>query len=741
MHATPMAYIEQWTIIGLAMTLALLAWGATGIDIFHEWHVSISTSINPVSVNQSVITINGMFPGPLINATTNDNIHVNVFNGLDEPLLMTWNGIQQRLNSWQDGVSGTNCPIQPGKNWTYVFQTKDQIGSFFYFPTLNFQKAAGGFGPLRVNNRNVILVPFNKPEAEFDLLIGDWYSYDYKDLRGRLPAKSDYDELYPTALLMNGKRAEDLDKFNDRHESFNVTQGKTYRLRISNVGTSMSFNFRIQDHQMVLVESEGSYTNQITLNSLDVHIGQSYSVLVTANQLDTMDYFMVANPTQSNSSIIGVGVLHYANSTTPASGPLPVGPNPMDREFSVNQARSIRWNMTTGAARPNPQGTFNVTNVTISQTFILHGSMAEIEGALRYTVNNVSYLTPITPLKLADHFSNGSGVYQLDAFPVDSTDNAAVNGTSVVTGFHKGWIQLVFKNDLDVMDSWHLDGFGFYVVGFGYGDWNNDSKWSYNLNDPVVRSTIQVYPGMWTAVYAFLDNPGMWNLRSQRLENWYFGEELYIRVHDPDPNPAKERPPPDNLLLCGIYEVPAPVPPPAPSGGARPIICLGEGEHATMPLAQDTPTELSRTDLTASTSTPKTGGMYKVKIDPELKNLLQGLTRTIEALAISMKNQQAISIQETCSICSSTNHTTYICPFMPSELEVPMELVCAFNFQKNNTNNLPNYYTPEWRKRPNFSWRQDQPQVPRQVGNPPGFQGPERPHPQYGQAQAHFTPP
>ncbi|KAF9596796.1 hypothetical protein IFM89_013582 [Coptis chinensis] len=42
---------------------------------------------------------------------------------------------------------------------------------------------------------------------------------------------------------------------------------------------------------------------------------------ILANQLDTMDYFMVANPTQSNSSIIGVGVLHYANSTTPASGP------------------------------------------------------------------------------------------------------------------------------------------------------------------------------------------------------------------------------------------------------------------------------------------------------------------------------------------------------------------------------------------------------------------------------------
>lgn len=37
-----------------------------------------------------VITINGMFPGPLINATTNDVVRVNVFNNVDEPLLITW---------------------------------------------------------------------------------------------------------------------------------------------------------------------------------------------------------------------------------------------------------------------------------------------------------------------------------------------------------------------------------------------------------------------------------------------------------------------------------------------------------------------------------------------------------------------------------------------------------------------------------------------------------------------------
>ncbi|KAA8539241.1 hypothetical protein F0562_025933 [Nyssa sinensis] len=544
---------------------SVLVTPANGIDIYLEWIVSIDYTINPISFEQPVITINGMFPGPLINATTNDFVHVNVFNNLDEPLLITWNGIQQRLNSWQDGVSGTNCPIEPGKNWTYVFQTKDQIGTFTYFPSINFQKAAGGFGPIRVNNRNVINVPFPKPEAEFDLLIGDWFYTDYKVVRSSGKNTLNPIGKIPDVVLMNGKGPYG-NSLSKAFESFNVAQGKTYRFRISNVGTALSFNFRIQNHQMVVVETEGSYTSQITLDSLDVHVGQSYSVLVTANQVEA-DYYMVATPklfnTTDSSYLVAKGVLHYANSVKSVSGPLPSGPDPFDVDFSVNQAKSIRWNMTTGAARPNPQGTFNVTNVTLTQTFILHGSVAEINGVTRYVVNNVSYLTPDTPLKLADYLFNGSGVYQLDAFPVHSINDAAAYGVSVVTGVHKGWIEIVFKNDLDVIDAWHLDGFGFYVVGFGRGEWAPESRNTYNILDPVVRSTVQVYPGGWTAVYAFLDNPGMWNLRSQHLKHWYMGQELYIRVHDDDPNPAKERPPPENLLYCGIFDSPFP-PVPAP---------------------------------------------------------------------------------------------------------------------------------------------------------------------------------
>uniref|UniRef100_A0A453L460 Plastocyanin-like domain-containing protein n=3 Tax=Aegilops tauschii subsp. strangulata TaxID=200361 RepID=A0A453L460_AEGTS len=81
-----------------------------------------------------VIAINKEFPGPVVNVTTNYNVAVNVLNSLDEPLLITWDGIQQRKNCWQDGVLGTNCPIPPGWNWTYNFQVMDDACKSLDYP-------------------------------------------------------------------------------------------------------------------------------------------------------------------------------------------------------------------------------------------------------------------------------------------------------------------------------------------------------------------------------------------------------------------------------------------------------------------------------------------------------------------------------------------------------------------------------------------------------------------------------
>ena len=88
--------------------------------------------------------------------------------------------MQNRKNSFEDGVYGTTCPIPPGKNFTYKLQMKDQIGTFYYFPSLAFHKAAGGFGGIRILSRPRIPVPFPDPAGDFTVLIGDWYKLDHQ---------------------------------------------------------------------------------------------------------------------------------------------------------------------------------------------------------------------------------------------------------------------------------------------------------------------------------------------------------------------------------------------------------------------------------------------------------------------------------------------------------------------------------------------------------------------------------
>jgi len=76
-------------------------------------------------------------------------------------------------------VAGTTCPIPPGANFTYIMQAKDQIGTYYYFPSLAFHKAAGGFGGIRVLSRPQIPVPFSPPAADYTVLIGDWYKANH----------------------------------------------------------------------------------------------------------------------------------------------------------------------------------------------------------------------------------------------------------------------------------------------------------------------------------------------------------------------------------------------------------------------------------------------------------------------------------------------------------------------------------------------------------------------------------
>ncbi|XP_019086490.1 PREDICTED: L-ascorbate oxidase homolog [Camelina sativa] len=491
--------------------------------------------------NTQGILINGQFPGPEIRSLTNDNLVITVHNDLDEPFLLSWNGVHMRKNSYQDGVFGTTCPIPPGKNYTYNFQVKDQIGSYFYFPSLAVQKAVGGYGSLRIYSLPDIPVPFPEPAGEFTLLIGDWYRRDHKTLKAILD-KGRKLPTVPDGVLINGQGLS--------YVSFlTVDRGKTYRFRISNVGLQTSLNFEILGHQLKLIEVEGTHTVQSMYTSLDIHVGQTYSVLVTMDQ-PPHNYSIVASTRFIHVQHTTGYNLHYSNSKFLKVVP-PRRPEPDDVEWSIKQAQSIRTNLTASGPRANPQGDNHYGKMKISRTLILESSAALVNRKQRYAINGVSFVPSDTPLKLADYFKIK------DVFKVGSIPDKPRRGgrmrldTAVMGAQHNAFLEIVFQNREKIVQSYHLDGYNFWDVGISKGTWSQASRREYNLKDAVSRSTTQVYPESWTAVYVALDNVGMWNLRSQFWARQYLGQQFYLRVYSPVRSPKDEYPLPKNALLCG----------------------------------------------------------------------------------------------------------------------------------------------------------------------------------------------
>jgi len=525
--------------------------------LFFTWNVTYGT-ISPMGVPQQGILINGQFPGPNINSTSNNNIVLNVFNHLDEPFLLTWTGIQHRKNSWQDGVPGTNCPIPPGTNFTYHFQVKDQIGSYIYYPSTAVHRAAGGFGGLHVNSRLLIPVPYADPEDDYTVLIGDWYTKSHATLRAFLDSGRSIGR--PDGVLINGKS-------NGKKALFTMKPGKTYKYRICNVGLKDSLNFRIQGHPMKLVEMEGSHTVQNTYESLDVHVGQCFSVLVTADKRPR-NYFMVASTRFTKRVLTARALIRYTNAPRGVTGQATLNDIPDAPAggwaWSLNQFRSFRWNLTASAARPNPQGSYHYGRINITRTIKLVNSAGRVNGKLRYAINGVSHINTATPLKLAEYYGVANKVFKYDTMVSEEgklLPAAITLAPNVLKQTFRNFVEIIFENHEKSLQSWHLGGYSFFAVAVEPGRWTPEKRKNYNLVDAVSRHTVQVYPNSWAAILLTFDNAGMWNLRSELTENKYLGQQMYVSVLSEARSLRDEYNVPDSALLCGLVtKLPRPPP-------------------------------------------------------------------------------------------------------------------------------------------------------------------------------------
>jgi len=124
----------------------------------------------------------------------------------------------------------------------------------------------------------------------------------------------------------------------------------------------------------------------------------------------------------------------------------------------------FRTNLTASGPRPNPQGSYHYGMINTTKTIILVSSAGQVNGKQRYAINSVSYVVPDTPLKLADYFKI-SGVFRPGSISDRPTGGGIYLDTSVLQADYRNFVEIVFQNNENIVQSYHLDGYSFFVVG------------------------------------------------------------------------------------------------------------------------------------------------------------------------------------------------------------------------------------------------------------------------------------
>ena len=320
-------------------------------------------------------------------------------------------------------------------------------------------------------------------------------------------------------------------------KTIEMEAGKTYRLRIIAGTELVGVNFAIQGHSMTIVEVEGSIVEPYEVQNLDIMPAQRYSVLVTADQ-EPSNYWGTTSVRYRSTAPMGYINFRYKGAVAPtndANNPVSMDGEDFSKDHpaweDTQPTIDLESNLFTKTPPKDAEDVLNADPQHIRRIVIV-GTQAkdEVLGLLRWTANNVTMTMSSEPIISSAYDASNTN----DAMPWPNTE---VPGTVVVpdgpptpwdysqrvqdtvVGEYNGQrdpsyialtegelVEVVLQNARALngaaeMHSWHLHGHSFYVVGFGFGTFDEASDIAtYNLVNPVLRDTVAVLPLGWTAI-------------------------------------------------------------------------------------------------------------------------------------------------------------------------------------------------------------------------------------------------
>lgn len=269
---------------------------------------------------------------------------------------------------------------------------------------------------------------------------------------------------------------------------------------------------------MTLVEADGNYVEPFEVSDMDIYSGESYSVLITTNQV-----------APSSNHWISVGVRGRLPKTQPALAILNYRPNSPTKLPSSAPPVTPKWNdyahskafsykIFSRQGTPQPPANYH-------KQMVLLNTQTKIDGYIKWSINNISLVLPSTPF-LGSMRYGLKGAFNAqkppENFPIDYNvmkppkNPNSIQGSNVYQLEFNSTVDVILQNANALADNvseihpWHLHGHDFWVLGYGDGRFTEKDVAKFNLKNPPLRNTVVIFPYGWTAMRFVADNPGVW---------------------------------------------------------------------------------------------------------------------------------------------------------------------------------------------------------------------------------------
>ncbi|KAJ5131343.1 CAZyme family AA1 [Penicillium bovifimosum] len=441
-----------------------------------NWRVT-SDDRRPDGVLKRVYLINGLFPGPTVEARSGDTLIITVTNALpEESIALHWHGLH--VANVMDGAAGVSqCPIASGSQFVYNLTIpSDQSGTSWYHDHSGVARVDGLYGGLVIHapaSRSTVRGLISRARDEIHhytydkeilLLIGDWYHRPAVDvLEWYMDPGNFGNEPVPDSLLINGAGyfdcmmavpARPVDCINQLvdYSIFNLDPRTTYRIRVVNTGALAGFSLLFDRHYLDLLQVDSVDVERSKATDIN-----SVGVLFPGQRMDFI-VRPVSGTTAESSSItiqLDKDCFKYPNPALTPDQTFPIDHRPSNITHHHLDLEEV----------PSAQSIIDAIPPKAEQTHVVY---TKIQKLAQFSNKPFGYFNQ-TSWKPQQRPSA-----HLASLPRNEWD---ANQLAITTGHGPTWVDLVVNNLDEGSHPFHLHGHHFYVLAvhqaeFGWGSYD-----------------------------------------------------------------------------------------------------------------------------------------------------------------------------------------------------------------------------------------------------------------------------